>query len=80
MAAFDAALDQQNPPILLKEVIRFELTARGTPPSTFQAYIAAAISVELNQAAAHPSRGRSKQPHANRPPFNPHCWNPVIRL
>ena len=32
----------------LKEVIRFELTSRGTPPPTFQAYIAAAISMEQN--------------------------------
>ena len=37
----------------LKEVIRYELTSRGTLPSTFQAYVAAAMAVELNQAAAH---------------------------
>ena len=33
----------------LKENIRFELTARGSLPSTFHAYLAAAISVEQNQ-------------------------------
>ena len=36
----------------LKEVIRFELSARGDLPSTFQAYLAVAISIEHNQAAA----------------------------
>ena len=40
----------------LKEVVRFELTARGDLPSKFQAYIAAAISIEHNQAAAAQSR------------------------
>ena len=40
----------------LKESVRFELTARGSPPPTFHAYVAAAISVEQNQAAATSSR------------------------
>ena len=40
----------------LKGVIRFELTAGGSLPTTFQAYVAAAISVEQNQAAAALSR------------------------
>ena len=52
----------------LKEAVRFELTARGSLPSTFQAYISAAISVELNQAAAASSR--SNQPsYTPRPSF-----------
>ena len=36
----------------LKEAIRFELAARGNVPTSFQAYIAEAISVEHNLAAA----------------------------
>ena len=40
----------------LKEVVRFELMSRGTIPVTFQAYVALAIKVELNQAAAASSR------------------------
>ena len=56
----------------LKEVVRFELTGRGTPPSTFQAYIAAAISVEQNQAAAHSSRGSGHNPPPPRPQFQPY--------
>ena len=36
----------------LREVVRFELTSRGLPPSTFQDFVSAAISVEQNQAAA----------------------------
>ena len=32
----------------LKEVVRFELTAHGALPFTFQAFMSAAISVELN--------------------------------
>ena len=55
----------------LKESIRYELTGRGTLPSTFQAFVTAAITVELNQAAAHSSRGGG-QPHpASRTPFTP---------
>ena len=30
----------------LREIIRFELTARGSIPTTFQAYLTAAISVD----------------------------------
>ena len=40
----------------LKEVIKFELTARGDLPFKFQAYLAVAISIEHNQAAAAQSR------------------------
>ena len=53
----------------LKEVIRFELTARGDLPSKFQAYIAAAISIEHNQAAAAQSRSHPHPPP--RLPFIP---------
>ena len=52
----------------LREVVRYELTSRGLPPSTFQAFISAAISVEQNQAAAHASRG-GQPPHTTRPSF-----------
>ena len=53
----------------LKEHIRFELTARGSLPTNFQAYLTAAIAVEQNQAAAALSRSQpSPQP---RPPFIP---------
>ena len=57
----------------LKEVVRFELTGRGSPPSVFQAYVTAAIAVELNQAAAHSSRGGSQLPLAPRPLFQPYA-------
>ena len=40
----------------LKEVVRFELTARGSVPATFQAYVAMAVMVEQNRAAAALSR------------------------
>ena len=53
----------------LKEVIWFELTARGALPFTFQAYLAAAISIEQNQAAAAHSRSHPLPP--SRPPFIP---------
>ena len=53
----------------LKEVVRFELTARGDLPSKFQAYIAAAISIEQNQAAA--AQSRSHPPPPPRLPFLP---------
>ena len=54
----------------LKEGVRFELMSRGSVPTTFQAYIAVAISVEHNQAAA--SQSRSQQPPPSpRPPFAP---------
>ena len=59
----------------IRETIRFELAARGTVPTSFQDYIAAAISVEHNQAAANLSRGQqSSQPPRlpfNRPPALP---------
>ena len=54
----------------LRENIRFELRTRGSLPTTFQAYLTAAISVEQNQAAAAPSRSQpSSQP--SRLPFIP---------
>ena len=53
----------------LKEVVRFELTSRGSVPDTFQAYLAAAISVEHNQAAA--AQSRSQPPPPPRLPFIP---------
>ena len=49
-----------------KEVTRFELTAHGDLPSKFHTYIAAAISIEQNQAAAAQSR-----PHPPPPPRLP---------
>ena len=63
----------------LRETIRFEMTARGAIPLTFQTYIAAAISVEQNHAAAALSRNqppppppRSLPPPPPRPPpFQP---------
>ena len=56
-------------PRKLKENIRFELTARGSLPSTFHAYLAAAISVEQNQAAVTLSRSQpSSQPPPRLPP------------
>lgn len=41
------------------EYFRFELIAQGSIPTTFQAYLAVAISVEQNQAAAALSRPES---------------------
>lgn len=55
----------------LREGIRFELTARGSIPTTFQAYLTAAISVEQNQAAAALSRTPSSSQPPPRPPFVP---------
>ena len=52
----------------LKENIRFELTARGSIPTTFHAYLAATISVEQNQAAAALSRSH---PSSQSPPRLP---------
>ena len=49
----------------LKEVIRFELTARGSILATFKAYVALAIMVEENQAAAASSRSQGS---SNPPP------------
>ena len=71
--------------IKLKEVIRFELTARGSIPVTFQAYVALAIMVEQNQAAAASSRsqGSSNPPPrtppvpSNRPPPPPPSSGPA---
>ena len=55
-----------------KENIRFELTARGSLPTTFHAYLAASISVEQKQAAAALSRSHpSSQPPARLPPPRP---------
>ena len=55
----------------LKEVVRYELMGRGSPPLTFQAYVAAAILVETNLAAQQTSRGGSQPPAIPRQPFNP---------
>lgn len=60
----------------LKEAIRYELTGRGTLPSTFQAFVTAAITVELNQAAAHSSRGGNQSNPVPRPLFHPKPNNP----
>ena len=49
----------------LRESIRFELMARGDVPTTFSTYVAAAIAVEQNQAAATLSRNQLP----SRPPF-----------
>ena len=45
----------------LKEAIRFEIAARGNVPTGFQAYIAEAVAVEHNLAAA--IKGRPYQQH-----------------
>ena len=55
----------------LKEVVRYELTGRGALPITFQAYVAAAIAAESNQAAAHSSRGGHQLQNQPRPAFVP---------
>ena len=53
----------------IREPIWFELAARGTVPTLFQDYIAAAINVEQNQASANLSRGQQEsQP---RLPYRP---------
>ena len=54
----------------LGEPIRFELTAWGSLPTIFQAYLTAAISVEKNQVAAALSRSQSSS-QPTRPPFVP---------
>ena len=54
----------------LKESIRFEITARGNVPVLLQAYIAAAISVEHNQAAAIKGRPQQQQQQQRPPPPN----------
>ena len=46
----------------LRENIRFELTARGSLPTTFNTYRAAAILVEQNQVAAALSRSHAPPP------------------
>ena len=51
----------------LKETIRFELFSRGSLPSTFPAYVAAAISVEQNQANAANSRSQPSSHPPSRP-------------
>lgn len=47
----------------LKEAIRFQLTSQGSIPTVFRDYIAAAIAVEHNQAAASHSRHQQPPPH-----------------
>ena len=51
--------------------IKFELTARGSLPTTFSTYLAAAISVEQNQVAAALSRSQPPPPPSPRLPFVP---------
>ena len=43
----------------LNSSVRSELIGRGSPPLTFQAYVAAAVLVEMNQADARSARGGS---------------------
>ena len=65
----------------LKEAIRFELTARGSLPTTFLAYVAAAIAVEHNQAAAQHSRSQNhQQPSQSSRPLPPRLPPPLSRL
>ena len=53
----------------IKEVIRFGLTARGSVPATFHAYVAMMVMVEQNQAAAASSRSQgSSDPPPRTPP------------
>ena len=59
----------------LREGIRFELTARGPLPTTFPTFLAAAIAVEQNQAAAALSRSQPPPPLPPRLPFVP---RPVV--
>lgn len=63
----------------LKEFPRFEVAARGNVPTSFQDYIAVAISVENNQAAA--VQGRSQQsglpPRLPLPPPRPQALVPA---
>ena len=54
-----------------EEVVRYELTSRGALPITFQAYVAAAIAVESNQAAVYSSRGSHQIQNPPRPAFVP---------
>ena len=54
----------------IREPIRFELAARGTVPPLFHDYVAAAISVEQNQAAANNFRGQP-QNQLPRLPYKP---------
>ena len=68
----------------LKESIRFEITARGNVPVLHQAYIAAAISVEHNQAAAIKGRPQHQQQQPQQqqqqrppPPNRPQAILPV---
>ena len=55
----------------MKESIRFQLTSQGSIPPTFQAYVAAAISVENNLLAATLSRSHTQQPHPATPRSTP---------
>ena len=54
----------------IREPIRFELAARGTVPILFHDNVAAAISVEQNQAAANNFRAQP-QPQLPRLPYKP---------
>ena len=53
----------------LNSGVRSELIGRGSPPLTFQAYVAAAVLVEMNQADARSVRGGGPPSPAPRPPF-----------
>ena len=54
----------------IRDPIRFELAARGTVPPLFHDYVAAAILVEQNQAAANTFRGQP-QNQLPRLPYKP---------
>ena len=60
----------------LRENIRFELTAQGSIPTTFHTYLAAAISVEQNQAATTLSRPQ----FSSQPPCLPFLPRPLPLL
>ena len=55
----------------MKESIRFQLTTQGSIPTTFQAYVATAISVENNLLAASLSRSHTQQQQQQTPRSNP---------
>ena len=45
----------------LKENIRFELMAWGSLPTTFQAYLRAAIAMEQNQVACYGAQRKERR-------------------
>ena len=65
----------------LNSSVRSELIGRGSPPLTFQAYVAAAVIVEMNQAEARSARGGGHSSPAPRLPFiKQHGLPPPPRL